>query len=206
MKTTKPTIPEGYKENALGDLVPLSRIKPIDLLRDDLIVSVIDKARIEQQRLAAFKLNAMNEISDFIDLSAEEYGVKHGGAKGNVTLTSFDGRHRLVRAKSEHRVFDERMQAGKAKLDEVIMRRSQGSDDLIVALVNRAFRVDKQGNIDVNQVIGLRSLAEDDADWTSAIDAMVDSTQVAGTSTYLRMYERTESGSYKQIPLDISKL
>ncbi len=204
----KPTtqIPEGYKENALGDLVPLSRIKPIDLLRDELIMETIKKARVEQQRLAEFKLNAMNEISDFIDLSAEEYDVKHGGAKGNVTLTSFDGRYRLVRAKAEHRVFDERMQAGKAKLDEVIMRRGQGADELIIGLVNKAFKVNKQGHIDVNQVFSLRSLAENDPDWVNAIDAMADSVQVTGTSTYLRLYERTEHGAYKQIPLNIAAL
>ena len=199
-------IPAGYKQNALGDLVPLSRIKPIDLLRDELVETLIEKARIEQKQLAAFKLHAMNEIADFIDISAEEYGVKHGGTKGNVTLTTFDGRYRLVRAKAEHRVFDERMQAGKAKLDEIITKRSYGADDLIIALVNRAFRVNKQGNIDVNQIIGLKSLHESDPEWIAAIEAMLDSTHVVGTSTYLRIYERTSNSSYKQISLDISKL
>ncbi|UTV30190.1 DUF3164 family protein [Photobacterium atrarenae] len=205
-ETKAPAVPEGYRQNALGDLVPESRIKPIDLIRDELVKKVVAKARIEQTRLANFKSESMAEVADFIDLSAEEYDVKYGGAKGNVTLTSFDGKYRLVRAKGEQRVFDERMQAGKAKLDEIINRRSEGADDLIKALVERAFRVNKQGHIDVNQVLGLRNINEDDPEWTAAIDAMADSIQVIGTSSYLRLYERTENGSYKQIPLDISKL
>lgn len=199
-------VPAGYRMNALGDLVPESRIKPIDLIRDELVRKVIADAQQQQKRLAAFKLQAMNEVADFVELSADQYDVKYGGAKGNVTLTSFDGKYRLVRAKGEHRVFDERMQAGKAKLDEIINRRSEGADDLIKALVERAFRVNKQGHIDVNQVLGLRSISEDDPEWTSAIDAMADSIQVIGTSAYLRLYERQENGAYKQIPLDISKL
>lgn len=199
-------VPAGYRKNALGDLVPESRIKPIDLIRDELVRKVVANARIEQQQLASFKLQTMNEVEDFVDLSAEEYDVKYGGAKGNVTLTSFDGKYRIVRAKGEHRVFDERMQAGKAKLDEIINRRSEGADELIKALVERAFRVNKQGNIDVNQVLGLRSINEDDPEWTAAIDAMADSIQVVGTSSYLRVYERQEDGAYKQISLDISKL
>ncbi|ELR65872.1 hypothetical protein C942_00959 [Photobacterium marinum] len=199
-------VPAGYRMNALGDLVPESRIKPIDLIRDELVRKMIADAQQQQKRLAAFKLQAMNEVADFVELSADQYDVKYGGAKGNVTLTSFDGKYRLVRAKGEHRVFDERMQAGKAKLDEIINRRSEGADDLIKALVERAFRVNKQGHIDVNQVLGLRSISEDDPEWTSAIDAMADSIQVIGTSAYLRLYERQENGAYKQIPLDISKV
>ena len=31
------------------------------------------------------------ELEDYLDLSASEYGVTYGGAKGNITLTSFDG-------------------------------------------------------------------------------------------------------------------
>ncbi|MFB1078167.1 DUF3164 family protein, partial [Photobacterium damselae] len=101
--------PAGYRTNAMGHLVPESQIKPIDLIRDDVVSQIVQKARIEQQRLAAFKAEAMNQISDFVDLSAEEYGVNYGGAKGNVSLMSFDGKYKVQRAVGEHRIFDERI-------------------------------------------------------------------------------------------------
>ncbi|STQ75509.1 DUF3164 family protein [Grimontia hollisae] len=197
---------QGYRQNAQGHMVPESQIKPIDLLRDDLVQRVVNSARDLQQKMAVFKVGAMNEISDFVDLSAEEYDVKYGGTKGNVTLMSFDGRYKLVRAKGEHRVFDERIQAAKTLIDSCINRWSEGANDQIKALVDHAFRVNKQGRIDVNQVLSLRQLDIDDAEWNEAMDAIADSIQVTGTSSYLRLYERKGEGCYVQIPLDIAKL
>ena len=110
----------------------------------------------------------MNQVADFVDLSGEEYGVKYGGTKGNVTLMSFDGQYKLQRAVGEHRVFDERIQAAKAKIDVCIQRWSEGSSDQIKALVDHAFRVNKQGHIDVNQVLSLRQLDISDSDWIEA--------------------------------------
>ncbi|WP_188009224.1 DUF3164 family protein [Grimontia hollisae] len=199
-------IPQGYRINAQGHMVPETQIKAIDLLRDDLVQNVVSAAREQQQALAAFKLLAMNEVTDFVDLSAEEYDVKYGGTKGNVTLMSFDGRYKLVRAKGEHRVFDERIQAAKTLIDTCINRWSENVNDHIKALVDHAFRVNKQGRIDVNQVLSLRQLDIDDSQWNEAMDAIADSIQVTGTSSYLRLYERNSDGSYRQIPLDIAKL
>ncbi|MEZ8148370.1 DUF3164 family protein [Enterovibrio norvegicus] len=199
-------IPQGYRVNAQGHMVPESQIKPIDLIRDDLVQNVVTAARQQQQALAAFKLLAMNEVTDFVDLSAEAYDVKYGGTKGNVTLMSFDGRYKLVRAKGEHRVFDERIQAAKTLIDACINRWSENVNDHIKALVDHAFRVNKQGRIDVNQVLSLRQLDIDDDQWNEAMDAIADSIQVTGTSSYLRLYERNSDDSYHQIPLDIAKL
>lgn len=200
------TTPAGYRKNAMGHLVPESLIKPIDLLRDDVVKEIVAAARIQQQSLAAFKAIAMSQVADFVDLSAEEYGVKYGGTKGNVTLMSFDGQYKLQRAVGEYRVFDERIQAAKTKIDSCIQRWSEGASDHIKALVDHAFRVNKQGSIDVNQVLSLQKLDIDDADWHEAMTAISDSIQVTGSKPYLRLYERLETGAYRQIPLDISKL
>lgn len=199
-------IPEGYRINAQGHLVPESQVKPLDKLRDEVVMNIIESARQQRQQLAAFKLNSMQQIADFIDLSAAEYGVEFGGAKGNVSLVSFDGRYKLLRAVGEHRVFDERIQAAKTLIDTCINQWSGGADEKIMALVDHAFRVNKQGKIDINQVLGLRQLNIDDERWSEAMDAVADAIQVTGTSQYLRMYERQGDGSYKQISLDLAKL
>lgn len=200
-------IPEGHRRNALGHLVPESLIKPIDKLRDDLVHQLVQLARQQREALAAFKAVAMSQVADFVDLSAAEYGVKFGGTKGNVCLTSYDGRYKVERAVGDHRIFDERIQAAKTLLDACIERWcSEGAHPHIRTLVEHAFRVNKQGHIDVNEVLGLRQLAIDDQDWKSAMDAIADSIQVTGTSSYLRISERQEDGRYKLLPLDIAKL
>lgn len=199
-------VPAGYRQNAKGDLVPENRIKPVDKLRDELVQGLVIKAKELRQLMTEFKLLAMGNIADFVELSGSEYGVNYGGKKGNVTLTSFDGRYQLVRAMGEHRVFDERIQHAKALIDACITRWSGGADTRLMAMVEHAFRVNQQGRIDVNQVLSLRQLDIDDADWKTAMDAIADAVQVTGTSQYLRLYERKPCGRYQQLPLDISAL
>ncbi|BBV67822.1 sulfate transporter [Klebsiella sp. STW0522-44] len=203
---TEINVPEGYRTNAQGHLVPVSQVKPLDLLRDETVMKIVHAAKVLRQAMAEFKITSMQNISDFTDLSASEYGVEFGGAKGNVSLVSFDGRYKLLRAVGEHRVFDERIQAAKNLIDTCIREWSGGADEKIMALVDHAFRVNKQGRIDINQVLGLRSLNIDDPKWNEAMDAAADAIQVTGTSQYLRLYERQDDGSYQQISLDIAKI
>lgn len=204
--TNQTQLPEGFRINAQGHLVPESQIKDIDKLRDDVVLQIVESAKATQAAMATFKGEAMAQVADFVDLSSAEFDVKYGGTKGNVTLMSFDGKYKIQRSIGEHRVFDERIQAAKAKIDECITRWSEGSSDQIKALVELAFRVNKQGHIDVNQVLSLRQLNIDDPDWLEAMDAIADSIRVVGKTPYLRIYERHGDGQYKQIALDIAKL
>lgn len=194
----------GYRKNAQGYLVPENLIRPIDKLRDDVVLGIVDAARVLRQAMADFKAASMQQIGDFIDLSSQEYGVEYGGTKGNVTLPSFDGQFKILRAVGDHRVFDERIQAAKKLIDECVIKWSDGASDNLKALVDHAFRVNKQGRIDVNEVLSLRQVNIDDSRWQEAMDAIADSIQVTGTSQYLRIYERQPNGKYVQISLDIA--
>ena len=194
------------RQNAQGHWVPENLIAPADKLRDEVVMGIIAAAREQRAQLAAFKIGAMQQIANFVDLSAEQYGVAWGGTKGNVTLLSFDGRYKLIRAVGEHRKFDERIQAAKALIDQCIERWSDGASSEIRALVDHAFRVSKSGHIDVNQVLSLRQLNIDDPDWLLAMQAAVDAIQVTGTSQYLRLYERDAHGRYIQMSLDLAKV
>ena len=194
------------RQNAQGHWVPENLIAPADKLRDEVVLTIIAAAREQRAQLAAFKIGAMQQIADFVDLSAEQYGVAWGGTKGNVTLLSFDGRYKLIRAVGEHRKFDERIQAAKALIDQCIERWSDGASSEIRALVDHAFRVSNSGHIDVNQGLSLRQLNIDDPDWLLAMQAAVDAIQVTGTSQYLRLYERDAHGRYIQMSLDLAKV
>ncbi|HDO7098927.1 DUF3164 family protein [Klebsiella pneumoniae] len=194
----------GYRQNAQGYLVPENLIRPVDKLRDDVVIDIVTAARVLQKAMADFKAVSMMKITDFIDLSSQEYGVEYGGTKGNVTLPSFDGQFKILRAVGDHRVFDERIQAAKKLIDACVIEWSEGANDKIKALVDHAFRVNKQGRIDVNEVLGLRQIDIDDPRWQEAMDAIADSIQVTGTSQYLRIYERQPDGKYAQISLDIA--
>lgn len=198
------TIPEGYMEAADGSLKPIATIKPIDLERDKLVREIVAKGRALNGNIAAFKTAAFGDIAAFVELSAEQYGAKVGGQKGNVTLLSFDGRYKVQRAIAEHITFDERLQAAKALIDECITDWSQGSRAELKVLVNDAFRVDQEGKINTGRVLGLRRLEIADSRWQLAMQAISEAVQVVGSKSYLRVYERAENGEYRPIPLDVA--
>jgi hypothetical protein len=196
-----------YKRNALGHLVPVEQIKEIDLLRDELVDKIIQDAREMQAALKAFKTRTLSEIESFIDLSASEYNTKLGGKKGNLSLTSYDGKFRVMIRNQDTQAFDERLQIAKQLIDELIHEWTQGSRGEVRALIEHAFQVDKEGNINKGRVLGLFKLKIDDPKWLEAMDAIRDSMQIAHSKDYLVIQERVGSeDKYQRIPLDIAGL
>ena len=198
-------IPEGFWKDAKGCLVPESMIKPIDRTRDELARDLGERAKAMSIALRDFKATVFNEINAFVDLSAEQYDVKLGGKKGNLTLYSFDGAIKIQVAIAEHMVFDERLQAAKHLIDECIIDWSQGSRDEIKVLVQSAFQTDKEGKINTGRVLALRRLDIRDEKWQKAMQAISESLQVVGSKEYVRFYERIgESDQYRPIALDLA--
>lgn len=196
---------EGYRENALGHLVPVDQIQPIDLARDELVVEKARKIKAMQEELKRLKAEIMGDVEAFISMSAEQYDAQIGGPKGNVTLISFDGRYKLRRQISQLMSFDERLQVAKSLIDECLKDWTKDSRTELQALVNDAFDVDQEGRINTGRILGLRRLNIDDPRWLRAMDAISDSLQITGTTAYVRLYERQGSTDrYVSVPLDMA--
>lgn len=203
--TDTPIIPKGYWADANGNLVPVSKIKEIDKIRDKLVRDLCAQAKEESAKIFAFKSVAMQAIAEFMERSLDEYDVKHGGAKGNVTLLCFDQAFKVVRQMQDTITFDERLQAAKALIDECVKTWSKGSNDNIKVLVNDAFQVDSTGRISTARVLGLRRLKIVDEKWLRAMQAIGDSMTVSKTKPYIRFYERDDTtGGYSPINLDVA--
>lgn len=198
-------IPAGYRLKHDGSYVPESSIKPIDLARDGIVNEIVGKAKELSAEITNFKTGSFADIQAFIEMSAEQYGAKVGGNKGNVTLISFDGRYKIQRAVAENITFDERLQAAKHLIDQCIQTWSEGVNANIRVLVNDAFQVDKEGNISMGRVLGLRRLNISDEKWKSAMQAISDAIQVVGSKSYVRVYERVgETDKWSAIALDVA--
>lgn len=201
------TIPEGYWKDAKGALIPIEKIKPEHQEEDALVRSLVEEAEELSRRLAAFKDRALGDVQAFRELIAEKYGAKRGGTKGNVTLSRFDGSAKVLVAVAENISFGPELEAAKALIDECIHRWSEGANTNLLALVDQAFQVDRQGKISTTRVLGLRRLAMDDADWLRAMDAISDAIRVTGTKTYVRVYRRGASeDEHVPISLDIASV
>lgn len=204
MSATEKVIPEGYREDAQGRLVPIETIREIDLARDSFVREQVAKAKDMSSRISAFKQGASDDMQAFLDMSAEEYDKSIGGARGNVELMSFDGKFKVIRAVADRIEFDERLQTAKALIDECLREWTKDSGAELRAIIDDAFQVDKKGRINSKRILSLRKLKIDNETWQRAMEAIGDAVTVTGSCTYFRFYERDERGQYQQVQLDFS--
>jgi len=78
---------------------------------------------------------------------------------------------------------------------------SDGANKNIVALVQKAFEVDRQGHLSASKILGLQAYKIEDGDWVKAMEIIRQSMQVVGTKTYIRFYKKNAEGAYEQIAL-----
>lgn len=202
----KNEVPEGYMRNSKGGLDPIELVKEIDIKRNELVMGIVAQAAEASKHLADIKQQFMHDIESFVRVSEKKYGIKKGGAKGNMTFLSYDGKYKVIVAINENVVFDERLQIAKQLIDECIQTWAEGSLPEIKALVQDAFYVGKSGKIDKNRILGLRRLDIKDKKWQKAMQAISDSLQVSGSKQYIRIYQRVDGDRYDLLNLDIAAL
>jgi hypothetical protein len=190
--------------DAKGGLVPEEAIKPLDLLRDQLVSSIQDKVLAMRQKMEDTKADCLNDIEAFMNLSAEQYGVKLGGEKGNVSLTSFDGSARVVLAISESLDLTEGVHAAKQLIDEYLTDLTKDSSSDLRTLVTNAFRV-KQGKMDVKRILELRSYNISDERWKKAMDIISESVRVTSSKRCFRVHSKKDD-SFQLINLDFATI
>jgi len=193
-----------YIKNSRGDLIPMDKVRPVDMLRDNVVNDIVTIALEMSKQLRDFKKYALGEATSFCDMSLEEYGVKYGGKKGNISLTSYNGEFKVSIDVQDILEFDERLQAAKELVDVCINKWSDGANDNLRILVNDAFKVDKKGNVDTKRILELRRYDIADPDWKTAMDAISDSIKISHSKSYMRIHRRNIEGKFVQIPLDFS--
>ena len=198
--------PSRYRKDHRGAFIPIAQIREIDLARDELVMEKAAKIEAAQAALKSLQAELMGDIAAFVEISAERYGAKVGGDKGNVTLMSFDGTYKLRRQTCESIGFDEGLRAAKNIIDECLEEWSRNSPVPLRAIVEQAFDVNKEGRINTNAILSLRRLKIDDERWQQAMQAISDSLQTQDSKAYVRLYKRDSTGKYVAVPLDMSAL
>ena len=192
-----------FREDSRGAWMPESSIKPQDILKDDLVESAADKIVDMRDKMKQLNQEIKDEIRAYIELIGEKYGVKLKGNKGNITLTSYDGKTRIVISISESIYLDENVIAAKELIDEYLEDEIKDASFDIKQLVISAFRV-KQGVLDVRSILKLRSLRIDDERWKKAMDIIADSIVVKSSKSCLRLYKQNAEGTMEYVPLDFA--
>lgn len=198
--------------NGQGHHVPASMVSDSDKMKHEVVLRLHERADAMQATLAEFKAEAFSEVYAARDLLFDKYGAKVGGAKGNFTLSSFDGRLSVEVKVADRISFGPELQAAKSLIDEFIEENADGANDNFRALVEHAFQVNKAGRIDTHRVLGLRQLQMKGPDggphpiWEAAMKAITEAVRVYGTTTYLLFKAQDERGTMITKSLDFAAL
>jgi hypothetical protein len=192
-----------YWLDGQGYPVPVSVIDPQLKARDELVSRLLGRARRLNAVIAREKQLMSEEIAAYLNAVADGENTTWSGG---TTLWSFAMDEAVVVKIAKRLQFDEKLNIARQKINECIKNWAPGSNDNLVALVNRAFDVDTKGEVDSRQILGLRQLQIQDDLWLEAMDLIADSMQVQSTKTYFYFQEADENGKMRSITLDFAAL
>lgn len=188
--------------NADGSYVPLANIKDVDIMRDELVCELTDRALDLSEDLAKFRIRNSEEINAFADASAEEHGVTLRGRKGGFSLMSYGGLLKIVVDNDTLISVNEKITIAREAVFACVRRWSEGANANLAEIVRHAFETDKQGHMSLPRLLALRSYKIDDPEWDAAMDALGQGLTVYGSKTYIRFYQRESiADKFAQIPL-----
>lgn len=194
-----------FMHDSSGRLVPVDLIKPQHLLEDQTVRKIVGFAQQLSDQISRFRGHTFDDVATFSELLAEQYQAKVGGAKGNITLSTYDGLNKVVVQIADQLAFGPELQVAKKLVDDCITAWSDGARTEIRALVEHAFQVDKEGKINRAALFQLRRLDIDDEHWRSAMAALGDAIRVVGSKQYVRFYRRKDlAAKWEPITIDLA--
>jgi hypothetical protein len=196
-----------YLPNAVGGFDPIEMVKPARKLEDEMVRKVLGHARDLSSQIGRFKGHVYDDLSGLDALLAQEYQVKRGGRKGNRTYTSNDGLGKVQVQMADLIEFGPELQAAKALIDECLVEWTDEGRAEVRAIVLRAFKVEREGQINKAELFGLLRLDITDPRWLRAMQAIHDAIRVIGSKQYFRFYERADvQGRWKAITIDLAQV
>ncbi len=200
-------VPAGYIRNCYGNLIRTDRVRP-ELLQEDAVVrDLIARAEDLQKAIVAFKQRAFDDVVAHTQLLDERYGVKLGGRRGGMVLSSFDGCLKVAVSTEDSVCFGAELHQAKALIDSCFQRWSDGANANLVAVIDDAFAVGESGKVRVDRVLGLRRLEIDDDEWRRAMTAIGDAVRTSRSKQAIRFYRRDNPDQpWRLIVLDVARV
>lgn len=186
---------EPCMRDAKGRWTPTSIIDAQDQLEDEVVRKIMFFAGELSAQIRRFKEHTLADIADFMTLLAQNYNVTRGGAKGNLTLTSYDGLSMVKLAVADQIVFGPQLQVAKALVDECLTEWSAESHAALRVIVQGAFETEKEGHVSPAKLFPLLRYEVADERWQQAMAAIRDAIQIRGSKEYLRFYHRPRANA-----------
>lgn len=188
-----------------GRLVPVDLVKPVDLLMDEVVRKISRYAVELSAQVSRYKQHTLDDVAGFKALLAQEHGTTVGGGKGNITLTSFDGLTKVSVKIADLTMFGPELQNAKAKVTECLRTWSEGADAKLVAVVENAFQVDQEGQINRSNLLYLLRLNIEEPLWVEAMGLIRAAERPMGTKEYVQVHRRAHTGAkWDLVAIDVA--
>lgn len=193
-----------YWVDADGSLKPESAISNADKKKEEMIDAVFESVGETKESMEKFKLWVWEVLTTYIEKLAKK--AKVDKPQGNFTIVNYDSTRRIRFSRRERQDFNENLQFAKAKFDEWVVKKTEGADEILAELVQKAFEVNKEGEINRSFLFRLLGYSINDPDFKKAQELLKKSMIVNGTKDYILFQEKDEHGEWKSIPLDFAAL
>ena len=199
--------PDGCRVNIDGQIVPVESIADVALLRDEFVVSTLQRAFELHAEIKAARAALLSEFDAFVELSGGDSGVRIGSTGGG-TVMSYDGRLKVERTSPNILGFNEKIGFAEELVTQCLRRWSEKSDFAeLRTIVELAFKRSAKGNLDRSLLVRLFQIQSEDAEWVQAMEILRESMEVIGRRSYMRFYFRaSRAAKWQQVSLDFSKV
>ncbi len=197
--------------NAMGDQVPLKFVPASDKKKELLATTIYKDAVIIEARLAdlhKFMTDAFAQVHQSI---LDEYAIKgkeKKAGKGSLTWFNFDKSIKIEVDVNELSKWDEAlMTEALALLNKYISSGMDEGKELIKELVTSAFAT-KRGMVDSKKVFQIIKFKNKTTNKTflQACTLLEQAHSLDRTKSYMRVWEKTETGEYRNINLSFSSI
>lgn len=200
-----PQVVDGRMTDADGNLIRLSNIHEAEILEHDLVLSIACIWETLAGKLERFKTYCFEDVTTLIDLLFEKHNARRGGSEGNITLTTYDRRWKLIIAIQRRITLAPEVMAAKAKMLEAAKEMApENSADLETIITATFTQVD--GQVRVAEVLRLCNFKYSNKKWNEAIEIVRSAIEVIGKKKQIRLYRRNDQGQYDAVPLNIAAL
>lgn len=199
----------GRWQNCKGEFIHTDLIKADEKLKDQLVECILKKVKEHNKLLKALKDEINSDIQSYLDILLEKYNLdtRSSVKKGNFSFENYSKTQKVQIQMAEKIEFNEKLNIAKAKIDEYLSDLVKEASEDIKVLINKAFEVDKKGNLDSKKILSLRSYNITDIRWQEAMQIIAESVEVVGTKPYIRFYERKKaSEGYINVSLDFASI
>lgn len=201
-----PECPPGYRLDGKGRMAPDRLVRPAEELEDACVRRIAAFGVDLADRIARFRAHVHDDVNALLEILASDYGAaRKAGSRGNLSLTSYDGRVRVTVQAADRVAWGPELQVARQLIDECLAEWSDGSRDEVRALLQGALVPDREGHISREAVWRLRRIDIDDDRWRQVRRALDDAIRVVGRKTYIRLHVRgSAEDRWKAVPIDIA--